>query len=61
MKKGDVRSMLCPECGGDNYVTDTRPYDKEENVIKRRRVCKLCGHRFTTLERIVEENSDDQD
>ena len=45
--------MKCPFCGRDNTrVIDSRPSD-DNNAIRRRRVCDVCGKRFTTYE-IVE-------
>lgn len=38
--------MLCPECGSTTKVTDSRYRSKQY----RRRLCKSCGHRFTTYE-----------
>lgn len=42
--------MLCPKCKQETYVIDSR--DIEPNVIRRRRECEDCNHRFTTYERI---------
>lgn len=44
-------SMLCPICGGDSKVLDTRT-NENANAVKRRRECIKCGKRFTTYERI---------
>ena len=42
--------MKCPFCGRDNTrVIDSRPSD-DNNAIRRRRVCDVCGKRFTTYE-----------
>lgn len=38
--------MKCPKCGSPTAVLDTR--DKGE--WERRRQCKSCGHRFSTVE-----------
>lgn len=44
--------MKCPFCGEpDSKVLDSRAID-EETVIRRRRECGQCGHRFTTYERL---------
>lgn len=44
--------MKCPFCGRDNTrVIDSRPSD-ENNAIRRRRVCDVCGKRFTTYEKV---------
>lgn len=40
--------MQCPKCfSHENDVKDSRPYNE---YIRRRRVCKQCGLRFTTME-----------
>ncbi len=39
--------MTCPVCGGKTCITNSRPsYD----IVRRRRECHDCGHRFTTQE-----------
>ena len=44
--------MRCPFCGKENTkVIDSRPVD-DTNSIRRRRVCDVCGKRFTTYEKI---------
>lgn len=40
--------MNCPKCGSGTKVIETRTAD--ENQIRRRRECLLCGSRFTTYE-----------
>lgn len=45
--------MRCPKCGHlHDKVIDSRAA-REGNVIRRRRVCLQCGHRFTTYEEII--------
>lgn len=39
--------MECRECGGKTEVTHNRKY---KEYIRRRRVCKECGHAMTTYE-----------
>ena len=39
--------MNCNECGGSSKVIDT---NKQTDQVKRRRKCKECGHRWTTVE-----------
>jgi transcriptional repressor NrdR len=44
--------MRCPWCrADDDRVVDSRPAD-DGGAIRRRRVCRACGRRFTTYERI---------
>lgn len=44
--------MKCPFAVGTNTrVIDSRPSD-DNNAIRRRRVCDVCGKRFTTYEKV---------
>ena len=44
--------MKCPFCGDENTkVIDSRPAE-ENNSIRRRRQCEVCGKRFTTYEKV---------
>ena len=44
--------MKCPYCGEENTkVIDSRPAE-ENNSIRRRRQCEVCGKRFTTYEKV---------
>ncbi len=44
--------MKCPKCSNmDSKVVDSRMIE-EWGVIRRRRECERCGHRYTTFERI---------
>jgi len=44
--------MRCPKCQArDDKVIDSRAI-KDETVIRRRRECIVCDHRFTTYEEI---------
>ncbi len=44
--------MRCPYCNQDNTrVVDSRPVE-ENNSIRRRRMCDVCGRRFTTYEKV---------
>lgn len=44
--------MRCPFCASeDTQVKDSRPTE-ENSAIRRRRVCPVCGARFTTFERV---------
>ncbi len=45
--------MRCPKCGeADDKVVDSRAIRNGE-VIRRRRICLKCNHRFTTYEEVV--------
>ena len=44
--------MKCPFCGEENTkVIDSRPAE-ENNSIRRRRQCEVCGKRYTTYEKV---------
>ena len=44
--------MKCPFCNQDNTrVVDSRPVE-DTNSIRRRRLCDVCGRRFTTYEKV---------
>jgi len=45
--------MKCPKCEGETAVIDSR-LRMRSNEIRRRRRCKECGHRFSTLETLYE-------
>ena len=45
----EVRIMtICGKCGGSGYVYMTR--GKENGTVYRRRKCKRCGNKWTTVE-----------
>ena len=45
--------MKCPACGSsDTHVIDT--VREPSGGIRRRRTCKQCGRRFSTVERVIE-------
>lgn len=45
--------MRCPNCNSeDTRVVDTRT--AQDFSVRRRRQCNICGHRFTTFERLEE-------
>jgi transcriptional repressor NrdR len=47
--------MRCHKCGSqDDKVIDSRG-SREGSIIRRRRECTVCGHRFTTYEEIEHE------
>ena len=39
--------MTCPQCGGETFIINSR---KTCDNVRRRRVCRECGHRFSTTE-----------
>lgn len=45
---GPTGGVPCPECDGPSGVTDSRK--SGEGVVRRRRRCATCGHRWTTYE-----------
>ncbi len=46
--------MKCPECDApENRVVDTRD-SSGGRAVRRRRECGVCGHRFTSYERVEE-------
>lgn len=48
--------MRCPKCNSlEDRVIDSRPW-KDGAVIRRRRECLSCSHRFTTYEQIERED-----
>jgi transcriptional regulator NrdR family protein len=42
--------MKCEACGGESHVLTTRRGGVSRNSILRRRVCKLCDRRWSTVE-----------
>lgn len=47
------KNMKCPECGNQSSnVVDSRQFPK---IVRRRRQCKECFHRFTTCEFVCSE------
>lgn len=46
--------MMCPNCGCWSTVIETR--EKTNGSKRRRRECPECGHRFSTIEQIIEED-----
>ena len=41
-------ARMCPECGEDSYVYDTR--EQPDGSIVRKRRCRKCGLEFKTTE-----------
>lgn len=54
---GERLGIICPHCGGDTGVTDSRP--SGNNTIRRRRRCRGCDLRFTTYEVVAEQNPEE--
>ena len=49
--------MVCPACKkGDTTVVDSRPLGQGD-IVRRRRECFECRHRFTTYEQYAQEGS----
>lgn len=46
--------MICPKCKSDTRVKDSRPHVDDPTVIRRRRECDGCGHKFNTFEGTVD-------
>ena len=44
--------MKCPKCGNDDDKVLESRASKEGAVVRRRRECLKCGHRFTTHEEV---------
>jgi transcriptional repressor NrdR len=48
----EAKPMKCGQCGsGDTKVIESRDVDASQ-AVRRRRACVMCGHRFTTYERL---------
>lgn len=43
--------MKC-DCRQDTLIMETR-YETSENMVRRRRMCPVCGTRFSTMEILV--------
>lgn len=55
MRSATADCMRCSKCGcQEDKVIDSRT-SKEGTIIRRRRECLACGHRFTTYEEIENE------
>ena len=51
--------MICPECSSNNhFVSDSRS-KRALNSIRRRRRCRVCGHRWFTIEMVNFRQGDD--
>lgn len=48
----DARGIVCPQCGRREWkVVYKRPYPGGRE--QRRRACLACGHRVTTIEKVI--------
>lgn len=45
--------MICPNCNGKLRTIDVR--DLRSKSVRRRRMCKKCNEKFTTIEAVVAE------
>lgn len=53
MKRSKKHGMECPRCHSKNsFVVDSRTGRKGKGIVRRRRHCQDCGHRFTTHEEV---------
>jgi len=53
-----ICGLPCPSCGSHrSEVKDSRSYN--DNSIYRRRKCKNCGERYTTLEYVAADLPDE--
>lgn len=46
--------MRCPSCTSPTAVYDSRPL-RLDTVIRRRRKCPTCKHRFSTYEMVADD------
>lgn len=50
-----MTGVSCPLCGStDSEVYDSRPSGRPVPTIRRRRCCHACGHRYATIEILVD-------
>lgn len=47
--KTDFAARMCPRCGSDSAVYETR--EQPDGSVFRRRRCRACGAKFETVER----------
>jgi transcriptional regulator NrdR family protein len=47
-------SVKCPQCGARSFVVGSRPTSDKKNTL-RRRECRVCKHRFRTIEILEDE------
>jgi len=52
--------MRCLQCRGHLRVLATNLSAKNPNVLRRRRVCTVCGARYSSLEQLIEQDSNKQ-
>lgn len=59
MSIGGIDVIICPKCGNDTVVKETRSAPGT-NYIRRRRICMkvVCSARFTTLEVAIDDAND---
>lgn len=49
------RRIVCPDCGCPHVpVVYARPGWGDDSAVRRRRECRHCGKRFTTVEKAIE-------
>jgi len=52
--------MKCPKCQSGTYILESRSAQGRWTGVRRRRRCKMCGHKFSTLETIAALNEGSQ-
>lgn len=50
--------MKCEKCGSENVYVKDNVFVPPENTNYRKRICKDCGHKFFTIEFIIEKDDD---
>lgn len=50
--------MRCPDCSSNKIKVLDKRDDYLKNAVRRRRTCCVCNYRWTTFERIVDDESD---
>lgn len=46
--------VLCPKCNNPTIITDSRLAKSYDGIVRRRRKCTKCAHRYTTIEMPIE-------
>lgn len=43
-------AICCPKCGGKSFTLETRTRENGNNQAYRRKKCRKCSNKFSTLE-----------